>query len=409
VIELLERKCRLIIVSDAGINTADDELQHLARMLEKAKKEMGIQFYDLDHDAPLNFLRLDRNLIQANDSDDTREDTVAPQQFVCMRVRYPDNPDDDAYLIYAQMVICEDDPLEIKQIRQKFPDFPDEPTTNQFFTQQQVDAYHRLGYYIGSLICSEAEPWSAENIVDSINAECQTKKRWHLRHGNTTNRQIDRYHETRNIIDDRKSQPLFDVMLERLLLGYRMACYREKSHSTDDVFSEAIWQDDQTHFPHFSAGVEEIKTHFHRLKKQRPDLKDGNIDLAFIQKLIDYWMVVWERNADIRNAYRDAVFQDINLLKRSDYSEIAQMQDYLWTALAELDTGDDWDSRQLATTLHLASMAMACQQFHTAWLGKIFQIGGRKKLVALIAHMGEQICKEESPNSTPEERFRSTL
>ena len=405
VMELLKRKCRLIIVSDAGINTSDDELQHLARMLEVAKKEMGIQFFDLDHDAPLNFMRLDRSILKDNDADDAREDAVAPQQFVCMRVRYPDKPDEEAYLIYAQMVICEDDPLEIRQIRQKFPDFPDEPTTNQFFTQQQVDAYHRLGYYIGSLICAEAEPWAANKIVDSVNVECSQKKRLKLKNHDDQNLQTGRFDAARSIIETDRSQPLFSAMLERLLLGYRMACYREKTHSTDDVFSEAIWQDDQTHFPHFSAGVEEIKEHFHMLKGKRNDLDDGRVDSELMKKLIDHWMVIWERNADIRNAYRDAVFQDINLLKRSDFSEIAQMQEHLFEALAEFETSTKLGKYRISTTLHLASMAMACQQFHTGWLGKIFQIGGRKKLIALVAHMAEQICKKEDMTGTPNEQI----
>jgi hypothetical protein len=217
--------------------------------------------------------------------------------------------------------------------------------------------------------------------------------------------QNGRFDAARNIVETDRSQPLFGAMLERLLLGYRMACYREKTHSTDDIFSEAIWQDDQTHFPHFSAGVEEIKEHFHMLKGKRNDLNTGHVDDELMKKLIDHWMAIWERNADIRNAYRDAVFQDINLLKRSEFSEIAQMQDHLCEVLAELETGAEWGTERISTTLHLASMAMACQQFHTGWLGKIFQIGGRKKLIALVAHMAEQICRNEALTGSPNEQI----
>ncbi|APZ93712.1 hypothetical protein [Fuerstiella marisgermanici] len=159
---LLRRRCELIVVSDAGANLGTDPLGTLARMCESAASSMGVRFLDLDHEAPIDFGRLKQ--------DDQR---LVHQPYLCMRVRYPEDNTPDGLLFYCQMAITERDPIEIRQIRNRFPSFPDEPTSNQFYTDEQVSAYGSLGHHIASQLCRELERWDFASH-DNLPAAVQT-------------------------------------------------------------------------------------------------------------------------------------------------------------------------------------------------------------------------------------------
>jgi hypothetical protein len=412
--ELLKRRCRLIVVSDAGVNSNEHELEALANMLETSQQELGVRFLDLDHDRPINFRRLDRMRSSLSDSDDA-ENSVAPQHFVCMRIDYPDIEEgfQDAYLIYAQMIISDDDPLEIRQIRQKFPNFPDVPTTNQFFTKDQVSAYRRLGYHIGSLICTELSRWTSDDIQRSFTSQMGAVA--NERQSSFLGPGLSRCDlsaekcssELKGHFRRRNSQPLFEDVLSRLLQGYRMACFREHTLDANDVFSESIWQSRHNQFPLFEEGVSKLsrftKEQTKNLNayggmKNREDWLESLFEIS-----IDRWMTIWERNPDVRNAYRNAVFQDVNLLENTSESDVVLLHNDV-SELVTLHFGDlgiDYDNEKivldrLALAMHLAGTVMACQQFHAGWLGKIFQVGGRKKLVAILNQISRDWTHEEA-------------
>ena len=77
--ELLRRGCELIIVSDACRNTNSDELGALAKLLESANTNLGVRFFDLDHESPIDYGRLVKNA-----------DANLPQNSIIMRVQYAD-------------------------------------------------------------------------------------------------------------------------------------------------------------------------------------------------------------------------------------------------------------------------------------------------------------------------------
>ncbi len=419
--ELLNRRCRLIVVSDAGVNSDEHELQALAKMLETAQRETGVRFLDLDHDRPIDFKRLDR-VAKKNTVQDKENDSVAPQHYVCMRIDYPHCEEglQDAFLVYAQMAISDDDPLEIRQIRQKFPHFPDDPTSNQFFTVDQVAAYRRLGYHIGSIICSELARWDADEIAASFEhlqelGESAATHTTAFNGESITQNEIveDQFlgeekgasapdtKQLNTFLNEDKAQPLFGIVLSRLLQAYRMSCFRETIHDDDDVFAEAIWQAKQNQFPHFRRGVRTLsdfaRTQLDLLKRRPSPVSANEID-RLVESTIDRWMTVWERNADIRNAYRNAVFQDVNMLDNTSESDVKRIyEDLRDLLLKELVTDHTLNTifqkeddvakallERVVLALHLAGICMACQQFHTGWLGKIFQVGGRKKLIGLL-------------------------
>lgn len=148
--ELLLRRCRLILVSDAGCNNGKFEFGALADTIRLVRERHGIEFLDLDHDQPVDLQRLKRH------PESRRQD----QHHICMRVRYPaDFPvpgPREALVVYAQMSLTGDEALDLQQFRQVNPNFPDEPTTNQRYDANQVESFRQLGHHVGMKVCQRA-------------------------------------------------------------------------------------------------------------------------------------------------------------------------------------------------------------------------------------------------------------
>jgi hypothetical protein len=115
------------------------------------------------------------------------------------------------------MSITDADPIEIKNIRNLFPSFPDEPTVNQFYNEKQVSAYRTLGYHIGSRFCNELFPWFKDpksDAADITTASEPAKPDGVDVFSHQLNARAPR--DTANEVAP-VAQPLFDVLKDRLL------------------------------------------------------------------------------------------------------------------------------------------------------------------------------------------------
>ncbi|MEZ6138786.1 MAG: hypothetical protein R3C53_28200 [Pirellulaceae bacterium] len=363
VTELLRRRCELIIVSDAGVNTGITTLESLAAMCERATSNLGIRFVDIDHDSPIDFNRLSRN-----------EQSVAPQPYLAMRVIYPPSDDSklpkEALLLYAQMAITENDPIEIQQIRHRFPSFPDEPTTNQFYTDDQVAAYRNLGYHIGARVCAHLQRWTSDQIVQAHSFQ-QT--------------------DATPLEFSPMRQPLFSEVRRRLLRSYLQACYEEYYYSEDDVYGESIWRDDTTLvYPSLQNAICLLRTF---AAEQTGSSKER------CAKAANYWIDQFALNADVSAAYIEAVNYDINRLSNEVRpSKCGQLLSQVvgHICLDHSNQGSTLDSLAFddqpeLLTAHLTLLAVASQQLHRGMPHAIFQVGGRVKLCTLITHLVQDL------------------
>lgn len=389
---LLERRCELIVVSDAGANVGEDHLGTLAKMCEKSAAELGIRFLDLDHEAPIDFGRLQFG-----------EQRLAHQPYLCMRVRYSDAK--EGLLIYCQMTISESDPIEIQQIRHRFPTFPDEPTTNQFYTEDQVSAYRLLGYHNASKLCRELERWGIQELAvpvveekDSNDIESE-KVASYLRA--LRNQQPDASNSQEMLHCG--GPPHFDVLMERLLTAYRLACYEEVSYREDDIFSEAIWPMSKFAFPSFGKHVHTLMLAIEQPQQHYRDSADAPSS----------WLRLYETHADVRSAYRKAVLEDINVMGIDAESFSA----LLWFEFLQ-------KSRQFSKSVnitnlwaaHLVAIATACQEVHRGRPHSTFQIGGRMKLIELCIRIAsimmpaqELAISDETPDANLREKFDQVI
>jgi len=371
VTELLHRRCELIIVSEAGINSGTSSLETLAVMCERASSELGVRFIDLDHESPIEFARLKR---------DTEE--RVPQPFMAMRIKYPDpapgEPTDvprEGILFYAQMAISENDPIEIQQIKNRFPSFPDEPTSNQFYTPEQVAAYRDLGYHIGNRLCNHLQRWSVDDLKKALpQTDCS---------------------------DSGDIQPLYDDIVDRLTRSYLQACYEEYFFKDNDVYGESIWRARQGRqpsiYPSFNQAANELKQLLASESR-----KGGEWDENHGSLCAKFWLDKFMTNADVFSCYLQAVNADINCLSgigplhAKDWlfpSETRGLFEEMFGTEYQEWVSDFCDKPHIerakgyALAAHYTVLAAASQQLHRGTPHAIFQVGGRDKLCCLLGHL----------------------
>lgn len=383
---LLRRRCELIMVSDAGANVGTDHLGTLAKMCQTAQAELGVNFLDLDHEAPIDFGRLQVD-----------ERRLVHQPYLIMRVRYPDGS--QGLLVYCQMAITETDPIEIKQIRNKFPKFPDEPTVNQFYSDDQVAAYRALGYHVASKVCGELERWNffrrdvatANDSGTSTQAGNPSVKTPTSSSGIESFRQALASDSFRHNPSQPSGVPYFEVIRERLLTAYRLACYEEISYRRDDIYCEAIWPVTDFAFPNFHLHAERVFSERETSLKTWHELDDNP------------WLQVYEKSGDVRSAYRTAVSRDINAMGIEDdsYSYI------IFDCLRKLHPTGQPCNEYLKTLFasHLVNLAVACQELHRGKPHATFQIGGRLKLIDLCRRISEQLVSDDVDDQFVQEKL----
>lgn len=133
--ELVRRRCRYIIVSDAG-NDPNWTFGDLARAIEMVRIDFGAE------------VDLDTRPLQPKGP--TR---IADQGFIRGTVTYKDGKIAD--LIYVNTVIIDGLPEDIYSYRRTNPKFPEQTTADQFFDEKQFEAYRELGFQLGFHLCGK--------------------------------------------------------------------------------------------------------------------------------------------------------------------------------------------------------------------------------------------------------------
>jgi hypothetical protein len=73
---------------------------------------------------------------------------VSKAHAALARVEYLDNGD-ASWLVYVKATLMGDEPEDVCHYHRAHPDFPQEPTTDQFFDEAQWESYRRVGLHIG--------------------------------------------------------------------------------------------------------------------------------------------------------------------------------------------------------------------------------------------------------------------
>lgn len=150
--ELIRRKCKYIIVSDAG-GDPDYSFPALAKVIQMVRVDFGAQI-DLD----------------VSKLEPVGERRFSEESFVLGNVRYP-NDVEQGRLIYIKPVVLRAMSEDIHGYRRTHPIFPQESTANQFFAETQFEAYRELGFQIGRQLCHSIEGKSIVSLFQSADSK----------------------------------------------------------------------------------------------------------------------------------------------------------------------------------------------------------------------------------------------
>ncbi len=145
--ELLRRRVKVIVVCDGGADP-DFTFSDLANAIEKARADFG------------TLIKIDCNDLEplvARARDPDCPDKFAVCGHLVADIHYAEDPDDDSpakpgrnvgKLIYLTTTFTRGLSADLYGYRKEHPEFPDEPTSDQFFGEKQLEAYRELGFQL---------------------------------------------------------------------------------------------------------------------------------------------------------------------------------------------------------------------------------------------------------------------
>lgn len=144
--ELLKRRCRLIIASDAGEDSGY-KFEDFFKAVHTGNTRIRIE--------ETNSYRASFGRLKPNAT--TR---LSEQHFVLMKIEYLDDIQADGkcsegYLIYIKPTLTGDEDSGLRGFQSLNTEFPHDPTANQLFEDDKFEAYRRLGYHIAEQLSKE--------------------------------------------------------------------------------------------------------------------------------------------------------------------------------------------------------------------------------------------------------------
>ena len=156
VYELLRRRCQYIIVGDAEADTAM-KFEAISYIMRLARIDFGIE-------------------IKIDLSDIKPDPVTGYSRSHCAvgRIEYPEG--DFGYLLYFKASLTGDEPEHLNEYKVKHPQYPHQATADQWFDEQQFEAYRELGYHIGKEALAPLETAVGFDTEEQFNL---LKELWH--------------------------------------------------------------------------------------------------------------------------------------------------------------------------------------------------------------------------------------
>ena len=131
VYELVRRRCRYIVVSDAGADP-NSEFEDLAGLIRKCRTDFGVDIeIDVDQLRPA-----------ANSRHSPRHCAIGTIRYDQVDPQLP-----AGLLIYLKPVLSGNESADVQHYAGRHADFPHQPTLDQFFNESQFESYRALGQH----------------------------------------------------------------------------------------------------------------------------------------------------------------------------------------------------------------------------------------------------------------------
>lgn len=141
VYELLRRRCKFIVCVD-GEADLERSFHGLVTVIRHAQIDFGVQVLA----QPEDLAKLRKNA-----------EGLSAANAVLFRILYPKpgapGQTETGLMLYAKLAVIGNEPVLVNQYRLGNPDFPHQPTLDQFFDQEQFEAYRQLGVHVAEGVC----------------------------------------------------------------------------------------------------------------------------------------------------------------------------------------------------------------------------------------------------------------
>jgi hypothetical protein len=132
--EMILRRCRHIVAIDAGCDS-DYIFEDLGNVIRKVRIDLGIP--------------IDIRVVSP------KKEGAKASYYVLGTIRYSaiDGPGTDGELLYIKPILCGQEPADVAHYAAAHPEFPHEPTSDQWFSESQLESYRALGVHAVGEVC----------------------------------------------------------------------------------------------------------------------------------------------------------------------------------------------------------------------------------------------------------------
>jgi hypothetical protein len=170
VYELIRRKMDLILVSDGG-QDGDFTFADLGNAIERVRVDFGVNIRFDDECYTLEGVLPKPR--EANSETWRIKFGLAKRGFALASIWYPDRQS-CGVLIYVKATMIDGLPSDLYAYKAQNPEFPDQSTLDQFFNEDQFEAYRELGYNLVKQMFAEFDEEKPTSAPESLLATAVT-------------------------------------------------------------------------------------------------------------------------------------------------------------------------------------------------------------------------------------------
>lgn len=175
--ELVKRRCKFIIVSDAGCDETFS-FGDLGNAIRRCREDIGVEIdLETDHLIPILATPNEKNPGVTEGGSKTEKDKSDKWHWAVGVIHYElvDPGAEPGTLVYIKTSITGDEPSDILSYHREHPDFPHQTTTDQWFTESQFESYRRLGQHVVEQLFNET-PGSSPATYGRLEGNVKTTK-----------------------------------------------------------------------------------------------------------------------------------------------------------------------------------------------------------------------------------------
>jgi hypothetical protein len=155
--ELVRRRCRYIVICDSE-EDGDLNFGGIGMAIRKVRVDFGVD------------VALDLRLLQR-----MKDSEYSASHCVVGTVVYPEDPKNPGTVVYIKSSLTGDEPADVLNYKKEHPVFPNDSTTNQWFTESQFESYRRLGHHVCFSVFEPAGKLPLVDCTDDHDAQARAR------------------------------------------------------------------------------------------------------------------------------------------------------------------------------------------------------------------------------------------